>query len=197
MKRYLARSVSVLTRRRIAAGVVAVLAVAGVSGLAYAETSGSPSQTHPGSSASEVASTPTPGQGGGGAQGANPGGKVRNRAAGLLRRAIHVELIVPGANGGGYRTIDADRGTVTAISSSSITISRPDGKSVSASVDSSTRFRGGVRPQVGDQAVVIQSNGAAMSVAKRPAAGSASSGSLSPGSAAPGGGSGGPLAPAA
>ena len=59
---------------------------------------------------------------------------------GVLRRAIHGDLVVPGEQG--FQNVSFDRGTVTAASPSSVTVQRPDGTSVTKSVDSSTRFRG-------------------------------------------------------
>jgi type IV secretory pathway TrbL component len=82
------------------------------------------------------------------------------RLRALLRRAEHVELIVRG-KGGSWVTIVADRGTVTALSATSIVISRPDGVSVTAALTAATRFPRGGRQAVavGDHVVVVQVGG--------------------------------------
>jgi uncharacterized membrane protein len=185
MNRHLARASSVLNRRRVAATVAAVLAVGAVSGFAYAETSGSAGSSSQASGVAQAASSPpsTQSPANGGSSPARPGAKAG--AAGLLKRAIHVEAILPDPGGSGYRVVDVDRGTVGAISASSITVNRPDGKSVTATVNSSTRFGAGSPPSVGEQVVLMQSNGTAVRVAARPATGSA------PTNPAPGSSSGG------
>lgn len=187
MNRHLARAFSVLNRRRVAATVAAVLAVGAVSGFAYAETSGSAGSSSQASGVAQAASSPpsTQSPGNGGSSTARPGAKAGAGVAGLLKRAIHVEAILPDPGGSGYRVVDVDRGTVGAISASSITVNRPDGKSVTATVNTSTRFGAGSPPSVGEQVVLVQSNGTAVRVAARPATGSA------PTNPAPGSSSGG------
>jgi len=51
--------------------------------------------------------------------------------------AIHGQLVEP-KSGGGYQTIDVQRGTVTAVSSSSITVKSADGYTATYAVTSST-----------------------------------------------------------
>jgi hypothetical protein len=50
---------------------------------------------------------------------------------------VHGQVTVPKA-GGGYQTVDVQRGTVTAVSSSSITVKSADGFSATYAVSSST-----------------------------------------------------------
>jgi hypothetical protein len=50
---------------------------------------------------------------------------------------VHGQVVVP-KSGGGYQTLDVQRGTVTAVSSSSITVKSSDGYSATYSVTSST-----------------------------------------------------------
>jgi hypothetical protein len=99
----------------------------------------------------------------------------------LLQRAEHAELIVRTKTG--FQTIDMDRGTISSISPSSISLTRPDGVVVSAAISSTTKFGGLTQAQVavGDKAAVIQSSGTAISIRSRTAAGSSSSASSSPG----------------
>jgi hypothetical protein len=85
----------------------------------------------------------------------------------LLSRADHATLEI--RQGGTWVTVDLDRGNVTAASGSSITLSRPDGQSVTLQLSSSTKFRGKVATsasalKTGVRAVVISENGAARSV---------------------------------
>jgi hypothetical protein len=99
----------------------------------------------------------------------------------LLQRAEHAELIVRTKTG--FQTIDIDRGTIASISASSISLTRPDGVVVTATISSTTKFAGLTQAQVaaGDKAVVIQSSGTAISIRSRTATSSSSSASSSPG----------------
>lgn len=119
---------------------VAVLALAGGGGIAYVAT-------HSGGNASTVASrgaaqspSPSPAasepsnEGGHGRFGFGAGGFF---GLGGLAGAIHGQATVP-KSGGGYQTIDVQRGTVSAVSSSSITVKSADGYSATYAVTSST-----------------------------------------------------------
>jgi hypothetical protein len=72
--------------------------------------------------------------------------------------AVHGEFVVP-KSGGGYQTVDTQRGSVTAVSSSSITIKSSDGFSKTYTVTSDTIVdakRDGIGSiKVGDQAFVM------------------------------------------
>jgi len=61
---------------------------------------------------------------------------------GPLGRAIHGDVIVRGQSGNGFENVTFDRGQVTAVSASSITVKRPDGQSVTKAIDANTKFRG-------------------------------------------------------
>ncbi len=88
---------------------------------------------------------------------------------GLLRRAVHVEVVVPKA-GGGFRTLDIDRGTVTALSSSSVTVTPPGGRApVTAAITSTTREPKGA-PTMSEQVVLVSSGGDALAIRPFPAA---------------------------
>jgi len=121
---------------------VAVIALAGGGGIAYVAT-------HSGSNVSTLASrgsaqSPAPGPSASAPSGHHrgPGGFGRfGGLAGLslagLGGAIHGQVTVP-KSGGGYQTLDLQRGAVTAVSSSSITVRSADGYSATYSVSSST-----------------------------------------------------------
>jgi hypothetical protein len=57
----------------------------------------------------------------------------------LLRRSVHASLVVKDGTSG-YITVDIDRGAIKAVSTTSISIVRPDGVTVTDSVSSSTEF---------------------------------------------------------
>ena len=84
---------------------------------------------------------------------------------GALHRAIHGDLIVPGQQG--FQNVSFDRGALTAASASSVTVQRPDGTSVTKSVDQSTRFRGvkaATDLQTGAPALVVSKGDVAIAV---------------------------------
>lgn len=79
----------------------------------------------------------------------------------LVRSGVHADVSLIRADG----TTDAfavDRGTVTVASSASLTVLRPDGKSVTLSLSSTTLSRGTVA--VGKHVLVFSRNGAAFRV---------------------------------
>ncbi|MBI1378962.1 MAG: hypothetical protein GC157_16005 [Frankiales bacterium] len=125
-------------RRRLGAGVaVAAIAIGGlaVAGTAYAATS-SPSPS-PTGGASQLAPGYGPGQDGpraGGPRGGfgrgdhdGPGGFGRGFGPGMgMGGAIHGSFVVP-KQGGGYQTIESQRGTVKSVSQTSLTVTSADG----------------------------------------------------------------------
>jgi hypothetical protein len=79
----------------------------------------------------------------------------------LVRSGVHADVSLIRADG----TTDAfavDRGTVTAASSASLTLLRPDGKSVTLSLSSTTAARGTIA--AGKHVLVFSRNGAAFRV---------------------------------
>lgn len=137
--------------RKTAFGALGVLAALGIGGTAYAATSSSPAAPPAGGS-STAAIQPA-------ARAAHP--YIRS----LLRRADHasIELKVKGQ----WVTYDVDRGTVTAVSPTSITLARPDGQSVTEAISPATRFRG-VSSESGIQlhrpALVVSQGGTAVRI---------------------------------
>ncbi len=108
--------------RKTAFGALGLVAALGIGGTAYAATG----------SSSQSSTSPAP------SQSASLAAHPHLRS--LLRRADHatVELKVKGQ----WVTYAIDRGTVTAVSPSSITLARPDGQSVTEAITSATKFRG-------------------------------------------------------
>ena len=134
-------------RRRI---IAALLVAAGLAtaGVAYAE--GQPADP-------SVPSNPDAAAKAGGRRGR--AAKAGGRKAGVLKGAIHGDLLVR-AEDGSTRTVTFDRGKVTAISGGSITIERPDGVSVSKGLTDQTVFNGTPRDQLQPGApVVVVSSG--------------------------------------
>lgn len=72
------------------------------------------------------------------------GGKVRGAA--ILRRADHgdIEVQVKGADGAtpAWQTVTFDKGQVGDVGADHITLSRPDGQSVTLKIDATTKFHG-------------------------------------------------------
>ncbi len=127
-----------------AAGVVAALAAGGT---AYAATSSSPGATGP------TAAGPVP--------------AVRR----LLQRADHatVEVKVKGQ----WVTYTLDRGEVTAVSPTSITLTRPDGQIVTDTIGPATKFAGVASEaslQADRRALVVSEGGAALRIRQAPPA---------------------------
>jgi len=76
--------------------------------------------------------------------------------------AIHADINVLFVDGS-TKDYNLDRGKVTAVDSSSLTIQRPDGQSITSTLSSDTWFPHGL-PQVGDKLGVLSYNGAALRV---------------------------------
>ena len=131
--------------KKLAAAAITGGLVLGAGSLAWAET-GSPS-------------TPS-------AAAPHSGAGVRPR--GLLRRVEHGDLTVKTKNG--VEQVTLDRGTVTAVSATSITIRRPDGVAVTKTIDASTRFRGidsAADIQAGKPAIVVSKGDSAVVICQR------------------------------
>jgi hypothetical protein len=129
-------------RRNLLAGLatVAVLAAA-ATGVALASTSSTPSPSPSGSSASPNTGIPkqegVPGpdgrqRGPGGFRGGGGGGFGGPGLAGPLG-ALHGEFVVP-KQGGGFQTLVVQRGSVSSVSASTITVKSDDGFSATYAV---------------------------------------------------------------
>lgn len=140
-----------MTGRKAAFAAVGVIVGAGAGGTAYAATgSGGPS----GPSHAGVAPM---------VKRAHP--RAHPRARTLLQRSDHstLELKVKGQ----WITYTLDRGKVASISPTSITLTRPDGQTVTDTINSSTRF-GGVTSesavQLNRPAAVLSEAGTALRI---------------------------------
>src|SRR6266516_3177207 len=162
---------------------VAVAAVGSGAGVALAVTSGGGS---PVTSASPLAASPSssppasrlprrmfgPGHHrfiGPGFRG--PAGAIMGPLAGPgLFGAVHGQIVVP-KPGGGYQTVDIQQGTVTAVSSTSITLKSADGFTKTYTVTSSTLVnaqRSGIGSiKAGNKAVVFATQSGAVATASR------------------------------
>lgn len=131
-------------RRRIIAGVIVAAGLASA-GIAYAE--GQPAD--PSVAITRAAAT------GAAAPGAAAG------KGGVLKGAIRGDLLVRNQDGT-TRTVTFDRGRVSSISASAITIERPDGVAVTKDVTDQTVFNGTPRDQLaGGSPVLVVSEGPA------------------------------------
>jgi hypothetical protein len=135
----LVESTPARSRSRVGTGI-AIAAVAigalGLGGVAYAATSSPTPSPSPsggyGSAAKPGVGSPQQGNGyaprpGGGMRGGMMGGGRGMGGLGMgLGGAIHGSVVTP-KQGGGYQTVDGQRGTVEAVSSTSITVKSKDG----------------------------------------------------------------------
>ena len=119
----------------ILAGVAIVALLAGA-GVAMAATSGSPaSGAAAASPAGGTVATPSPSARPAFPHQGRPGGF--GFAFGGRFGAVHGQFVVP-KSGGGYQTVDTQRGSVTAVSATSITVKSADGFVKTYQVVSST-----------------------------------------------------------
>jgi hypothetical protein len=85
-----------------------------------------------------------------------------------MRRAIHGELIVRTQDG--FEKVTFDRGKVTAVSATSITIERADDQSVTKAINGDTRFKGvdsAEQIEPGKGALVVSKGDTAVLIAQR------------------------------
>jgi hypothetical protein len=128
------RNDEMILTRKIALGVAGV-AAAGVLGTAGVAAATSNSTPAPSSSAAPSSGTAAPGD-----KADHPRAKKARRA--LIGRGMHGEWVVKGKDGKPV-TLETIRGTVTAVSTSSITIKAEDGVSETFAANSDTKVRGG------------------------------------------------------
>jgi len=164
-------------------------------GLLAAGVAGAGALTATGATAATPTPTPTPSASGGTTPDVRDGVRPGRRGHGALGRGglkgirgggqpLHGELVVPGTDGNGTRTVLVQRGTVTARADTSVTVRSTDGFTVTWAVDARTAVRTGSRagtttaPTVKDLAVgdVVRvtgdkttSGGTAALIARRPA----------------------------
>jgi hypothetical protein len=103
----------------------------------------------------------------------NAAGKAAGTGLALLRRADHgdVEVQVKGATGAAtWKTVTFDRGQVTDVAADHITLARPDGKSVTLSINADTKYRGVTSWQTvakSKGAIVVSESGKATIIIQR------------------------------
>ncbi len=116
---------------------------------------------------------PGPGPGGPGRPGPGPGGPGRPGPAvlGLLGKAVHGSVVVPGPTEGSWQTVTFDRGKVDAATDGSkVVLVRPDGVTVTIALTAGTKYHGiadaaGIKK--GEPAMVVSKDGKATHVVQR------------------------------
>ncbi|MCL4443397.1 MAG: hypothetical protein M1456_04810 [Actinobacteria bacterium] len=154
LKRHITKSVAIGT-------IVGVLAVAGVAGGAFALTS---------STQSPAPTSTTAAPGSTHAKGTHHGSKAHHRslvkgilhrelarAAKMARHAIGVQVTLHTKSGD--KVVEVERGTVTALSATSITVKRIDGQSFTASISSTTHEPRKAALKDGARVVLMESSG--------------------------------------
>ena len=135
-------------RRPIAVAGVAAVALAAGGGVGYAATHTISTRTTDTATVSATSSplpapsaVPAPGSPGGRGwhafPGRMPGGAIRFAPGPVGAGLIHGVFTVPKSNGG-YQTLDVQRGKVTAVSATSVTVQSADGYTVTYTVTSKT-----------------------------------------------------------
>ncbi|HVB26410.1 MAG TPA: hypothetical protein VNE21_00700 [Mycobacteriales bacterium] len=154
------------TKLLATSGGALVLAMA-AGGIAYASTGSSTPAPKAGSSASTTAT-----------RALRPADRprLRREIRRVMRHTVHADLIVGTAHG--FKTVEVDRGTLQSDTSNVLTIKRPDGPTVTATITSTTRFYGIAASALtaGDRTVIVQTGGDALVVAARPPSSTAGSG---------------------
>ncbi len=147
-------------RQKLAAVGVAGAVVLGAGGaVAWAQTGGTSTTTPP--AASTPSTSPSP------SAAAKVAGALDLRA--IARRSVHGDVVVKDKDGQ-YVTVTFDRGTVTAASATSITLTRPDGPSVTLTVNADTKVHGPASAAAvvaGKDAVVVSRSGTATQILQR------------------------------
>lgn len=141
-----AAKTSRMGRRALVLIGIGVVSAGSVAGVSFALTSGTTAAAAPAQTASTTQSSSTAGR--------------RARGIAILRRAVHGELELSTKNG--FVTYDFDRGIVTSISSSSITVLRADSQSVTEAVTGSTHMPKRGVPTKGEDVAVVSTAGNAV-----------------------------------
>ena len=145
---------------------VAVVALLGGAGVAMAATSGSPASGAAAASPGGTVATPSPSARPAFPHQGRPGGF--GSAFGGPFGAVHGQFVVP-KSGGGYQTVDTQRGSVTAVGATSITVKSADGFTKTYQVVSSTnvdaRRNGIAAVRIGHQVAVTATDGGSTATA--------------------------------
>ena len=152
-------------RPLIIAGVAVAALLAGA-GVAMAATSGSPASGAAAFPAGGAAASPSPSARPASPHQGRPGGF--GFAFGGPFGAVHGQFVVP-RSGGGYQTIETQRGAVTAVSATSVTVKSADGFVKTYQVVSSTnvdaRRNGIAAVRIGHQVAVTATDGGSTATA--------------------------------
>jgi hypothetical protein len=143
-------------RRALLLGGIGLISAGSVAGVSFGLASSSSSPT-----VAQVATSSTAASGGSAAP------KIRrpyDRARAVLRRAVSGQIEIDTKNG--FVTIDFDRGTVTSISSSGLTVLRPDGMQVSEAITTRTHMPKAGVPTKGENVIVVSDSGNALYIFK-------------------------------
>lgn len=137
-------------RRALVLVGIGVVSAASVAGVSFALTSNSGSSSSPAATAASNTTSSATASG------------IRQKGLAILRRTVSGEIELSTKHG--FVTYEFDRGVVTSISSSSITVLREDGKSVTEAVTGSTRMPVRGVPTMGENVVVISTGGNAVRI---------------------------------
>ena len=167
---------SKLGRRALLLTGIAVVSAGSVAGVSFALTSATttaqPATSHAAATTSQSSSAAK-----------SSISRPAARALQVLRRTVTAQVKIDTKDG--YVTFEFDRGVVTSISSSSVTVLRPDGQSVTEGLTSSTHMPKAGTPKTGQNVAVISVAGNARYVVdvgafgQKPSAGHSTSGSAS------------------
>jgi hypothetical protein len=146
-------------RRALLTVGIGIAAAGGIAGASYGLTSNSGPATQ--AAATSKASTGSNSSGSSGHK-ASSDARSHSRLMRLLRRAVSGDVEID--TGSGFVYVDFDRGVVTSISSSAVTVLRADGHSVSDAITSTTHMPKRGAPGKGTNVVVISTSGKALYV---------------------------------
>ena len=145
-------------RKKLAAVGVGAAVLLGTGGaVAWAQTPGSSSTTTPGTTAPPAAPANQK-------PAADVGRGPVIRAIG--RRTVHADLVVQDKSGA-FVTVTIDRGTVSAVNATSITLDRADGKQATLTINNDTKVHGVASVsavQTGKMATVVSRDGTATQI---------------------------------
>ena len=145
-------------RKKLAAVGVGAAVLLGTGGaVAWAQTSGPTPTTTPATTAPASAAAPA----------SKPAATVgRPVIRAVARRTVHADLIVKDKSGA-YVTVTIDRGTVSAVNATSITLDRADGKQATLTINNDTKVHGVASVsavQTGKAATVVSRDGTATQI---------------------------------
>jgi hypothetical protein len=146
-------------RKKLAAVGVGAAVLLGTGGaVAWAQTSGSSSTTTPATTAPPAAP----------ANQKPAAGIDRPGVRAIGRRTVHADLVVQDKSGA-FVTVTIDRGTISAVNATSITLDRADGKQAILTINNDTKVHGVASVsavQTGKMATVVSRDGTATQIAQ-------------------------------